>query len=421
MLLQFSVENFKSFKNRAVLSLEASVDNELPNNITILEKDRFLNSIAVFGANAAGKSNLFHALTAAILTIRQSNTIQVGEPLSFIVPYRFAQNYAEIPTSFEFVFIADGKKYVYGFSATQKAVIKEYLYVYNTSKPSTIFERASSRDFHYTSAARRREFKPVEERNTDNKLFLATATMWNCESTKIPFLWLQQNINTYPTPNERLLGQIAPRFEADEDNSLKRFTNNILHEADISIDNYEFKSEEVPVEQLPPPLRNIFSTLPLASNKAFHIETIHTIDDGKEKHQYRLGLEDESSGTINLFCFSPILKRALDIGETVCIDEFDASMHPMLVVYLFGLFNNPSINKKHAQLIVSSHSMVLMSLKNLRRDQIYFVEKDRKTGVSELYSLDEFSPRKQENVRKAYLLGRYGSIPDISEDPILWQ
>ena len=93
----------------------------------------------------------------------------------------------------------------------------------------------------------------------------------------------------------------------------------------------------------------------------------------------------------------------------------------MLVRYLLSLFNNPNVNKAHAQLIVSSHSLVLMSLKNLRRDQIYFVEKDRKTGKSELYSLDEFSPRKEEDVRKAYMLGRYGSIPDIPEEAHLWE
>ena len=116
-----------------------------------------------------------------------------------------------------------------------------------------------------------------------------------------------------------------------------------------------------------------------------------------------------------------MLKRAFETGETLCIDEFDASLHPMLVRYLVSLFNNPEINKAKAQLIVSSHAMVLMSLKNLRRDQIYFVEKDRKTGVSELYSLDEFSPRKEEDIRKAYMLGRYGSVPDIAMEADLWQ
>ena len=162
------------------------------------------------------------------------------------------------------------------------------------------------------------------------------------------------------------------------------------------------------------------STIPAAMNKTIKIETVHSVVNNGVTEQYRLSLIEESKGTQNLFLFSPILKRAFETGETLCIDEFDASLHPMLVRYLFSLFNNPHINKTHAQLIVSAHSLVLMSLKNLRRDQIYFVEKNRKTGKSELYSLDEFSPRKAEDVRKAYMLGRYGSIPDIPEEANLW-
>ena len=88
-------------------------------------------------------------------------------------------------------------------------------------------------------------------------------------------------------------------------------------------------------------------------------------------------------------------------------------MKPMLVCYLVGLFNNPEVNIKNAQLIISTHTMSLLNLNDLRRDQIYFVEKNQKTGVSELYSLDEFSPRTREDIRKAYLLGRYGSVPDL--------
>ena len=117
--------------------------------------------------------------------------------------------------------------------------------------------------------------------------------------------------------------------------------------------------------------------------------------------------------------FAPILKRAFETGETVCIDEFDSSLHPMLAVYLIRLFNDPTVNRAHAQLIISAHTMELLSPDILRRDQIYFTEKKRKTGMSELYSLDEFSLRKGENVRKAYLLGRYGAVPDIPEGALL--
>ena len=114
-----------------------------------------------------------------------------------------------------------------------------------------------------------------------------------------------------------------------------------------------------------------------------------------------------------LFCSDYLIKKAFETGETLCIDEFDESLHPLLVQYLVSLFNNPDINKNNAQLIVSTHTSGLMNLKHLRRDQIYFVEKDNQTGCSTLYSLDEFSPRTREDIQKAYLLGRYGSIPNL--------
>lgn len=425
MLLQFSVNNFKSFKDMAVLSMEPSADKELPSNLTLIGKNRCLNTIAIFGANAAGKSNVFTALTAAILLVRRSNSRQVIDPLVEIIPFKFDEESIRKPTTFEFVFIAEGKKYVYGFSATQKAVQREYLYVFNSSKASTIFERTDVNTYKFTSPALKRELQPLTERNTENKLFLATATAWNCEATRIPYLWFETKINTYSIDSDQLISQTAPMFDNDADNSLRKFTNMILHEADINIDdfNIEFKdiSQEQFLQQVPQELRGLISTIPAAMNKAVKIETVHSIvDDGIAK-QYNLSLMEESQGTRNLFLFSPVLKRAFETGETLCIDEFDASLHPMLVRYLFSLFNNPDINKAHAQLIVSSHSLVLMSLKNLRRDQIYFVEKDRKTGKSELYSLDEFSPRKEEDVRKAYMLGRYGSIPDIPEEAHLWE
>ena len=425
MLLQISVKNFKSFKDMAVLSMEPSADKELPGNLTLIGKNRCLNTIAIFGANAAGKSNIFAALTAAILLIRKSNSRQVIDPLLEIIPFKFDEESIRKPTTFEFVFIAEGKKYVYGFSATQKAVQREYLYVFNSSKASTIFERTDVNTYKFTSPALKRELQPLTERNTENKLFLATATAWNCEATRIPYLWFETKINTYSIDSDQLISQTAPMFDNDADNSLRKFTNMILHEADINIDdfNIEFKdiSQEQFLQQVPQELRGLISTIPAAMNKAVKIETVHSIvDDGIAK-QYNLSLMEESQGTRNLFLFSPVLKRAFETGETLCIDEFDASLHPMLVRYLFSLFNNPDINKAHAQLIVSSHSLVLMSLKNLRRDQIYFVEKDRKTGKSELYSLDEFSPRKEEDVRKAYMLGRYGSIPDIPEEAHLWE
>lgn len=401
MLLQFSVENFRSFRTRAVLSLEASADKELPDNIADNHKQRILKGAAVFGSNAAGKSNIFKALTAAILMIRYSNTRQVGEPLGLMVPFAFDEDSVKQPCSFEFVFLKNNKKYVYGFSATTVKITKEYLYVYNSSRATTIFERDENNEYRFTSAAIKR-LKPITAHNTDNKLFLATATAWNYEGTRDALMWFMNGINTYSPDYQQMLNITGPMFEQDTDTSLRFFTNGILHEADINIADYTVESREMPIPS-PQPGVNVVS-------REYTITTLHRVGKGKT---YSLNLRDESNGTINLFFFAPIIKRAFETGETLCIDEFDESLHPLLVQYLVSLFNNPEINKNNAQLIVSTHTSGLLNLKHLRRDQIYFVEKDNRTGCSTLYSLDEFSPRMREDIQKAYLLGRYGSIPNL--------
>ena len=417
MLIQFSVENYKSIKDRVVVSMEASADKEHQENVISLEKDKILKSIAVFGANASGKSNLFSALTAALLTIRESSMIQVGQPLRHIVPFKFSDHSTNSPTSFELVFIAsDGLKYVYGFSALHQRVTSEYLYVYKTAKASLVFERTND-EFTFTSVYEK-ELKPVVSRNTSNKLFLATATTWNCISTREPLLWLANGINTYNSSNrEEMIYVSGPLLEKDGAQSLKSFTTSLLHKADINISDFKITTEEKTHEQflqtLPNELKPIFSALPPGPHKKLEVETMHVIEEDGKTKMYSLDLLEESIGTINLFLLSPVIKRAFETGEVVCIDEFDTSLHPLLVLYIVQLFNNPLYNKANAQLIISSHTTELLDLSIMRRDQIYFIDKNNRTGVSDLYSLDEYSERTRTDIRKAYLLGRYDAIPNI--------
>lgn len=423
MLLQFSVENFRSFRERAVLSLEAAKDDIFPDHIATAGKESILKTAAIFGANAAGKSNIFRALTAAILTLRRSNARQVGEPLGMIEPFAFSEETKSNPSAFEFVFLAAEKKYVYGFSATQKEITEEYLYTYRSARPSTIFEREGE-TYRFTSAAIKKELEPIIQRNTKNKLFLATATAWNAKSTQEACLWFDR-IDTYDNNYSALISKDIPMFENDIDGSLKHFICDILQKADINISAYEYKSQDLSTEKwlasLPPEVRSVIpAAVLLGKHKAYTILMNHRIQGEEGEKEWQLDLNNESQGTQSLFMLSPILYEAFSRGKIICIDEFDTSLHPLLVGYLVELFHNPEINTANAQLIISSHTTTLLSRNLSRDDEIYFVEKNRKTGESELYSLDEFSPRKQMNIRKAYLLGRFGAIPEIEGGEILW-
>lgn len=416
MLIQFSVENFKSFRDRAVLNMTASTsDNTHPQNYIEMEKMRYLCSAVIYGANASGKSNLLQALTSAILTIRHSNQIQINEPLIHIKPFQFDSDSSNLPTVFEFIFLKNNTKYLYGFAATQTAIIEEYLYVYNSAKPSLIFERTETNNYNFTKAEQK-ELLEISKRNASNKLLLATATAWNYEKTRDAYLWFAESINTYDNEAINNIPFALHTFDEANSTDLRSFTLNLLHNADINISDYRIDSV------LPPP--ELVSALPkslidalgqdFAKAKTYQITTDHRIN-GTTGHP--LDFEDESLGTKNLFCISPILYKAFSIGETIFIDEI-SSLHPLLVRYLITLFNDPSINKAGAQLVFTTHDTYLLSLDFFRRDQIYFTEKGE-SGKSELFSLDNFSVRKSENIRKAYLLGRYGAIPYIEGNVIL--
>ena len=142
---------------------------------------------------------------------------------------------------------------------------------------------------------------------------------------------------------------------------------------------------------------------------------IDTYEDGLERKQqrFRLPFHMESDGTKLLVAYAPEILKALMYGRTIIIDEIDSSLHPSLVRYLIELFTDLSINRNSAQLIFNSHDISQLDSEFFRRDQIYFAEKDNNTGITDLYSLADYSPRIGENIQKGYLQGRYGAIPFI--------
>ena len=281
-----------------------------------------------------------------------------------------------------------------------------------------IFERTEITKYRFTSAYK--NLTEYQYKNTSNKLFLCTATAWNCEETKDAYLWFAESIDTY---NQTVIkgNQYLDYLDRNNDKpETKEFLLSMLKHAEINIQDYEFESKVVETPSIPlPPGITIDKSL-LGPMKQFRLDTIHKIEqnDGSLK-TYKLSFDHESAGTMLLFAYGPIIMEALEKGRTIVIDELDNSLHPNLSRYLIGLFNDKQINKKGAQLIFNSHDVSLLDLDLFRRDQIYFVEKDNHTGITDLYSLADFSPRKTENIQKGYLQGRYGAIP-FPEGGIEW-
>ena len=425
MLVEFSVKNFMSFKDKVTFSMEAATGKENEENIIDIQNinERILKSTAIYGANASGKTNLIKAFTAAILMVRKSNNRQVGEKLMEMEPFAFDEKTKKEPCEFEFVFYAKGMKYIYGFIADKEKVYEEYLYQYFTAKPTRIFERTNVNEYKFLQADEGK-LNAIKTQNIDNKLFLATATTWNYDQTKEPYLWFAKNIDTY-SGGMLLNDFVVESYSKDEGEELKKFTLKLLNEADIVIKDFSVEIEEHDVDSnMLMLLKNFNITSPMLPQKQrdVKIRMTHEVtnDEGNMKN-YELNLNNESSGTQILFSFAPILKDVFENGKILVIDEIERSLHPSLVEMIIKFFHNPKINKGNAQLIFNTHDTNLLSLDIFRRDQIWFAEKDPKKGATDLYPLDDFSVRKNENIQKGYLNGRYGAIPFVATGDSLWE
>ena len=418
MLIEFSVKNFLSFKDKVTLSMEKgngdeNLENIINNNITDL-----LKTTAIYGANASGKSNILKAFTCAILMVRNSNLIPVGGKWNFIKPFLFDEVSKTKPSEFEFIFVANDVKYRYFFSADVNKVYEESLDAYYSQKPTNIFTRTKTNNYEFNND--KNKLESLASSNTENKLFLSTATTWNYDKTKDAYLWFATVIDTYDS-----FDNIADKDLIDYSNGekgLKEFALKLLKESDILIkdiyvDYEETEMDSTMVDMIVPPLARTGEKLKV---KNLNIELEHeVIDENNNKHTYKLNFIEESSGTRVLFAFAPFLKRAFEKTKIIIVDELERSMHPALVEFIVKLFNNKDINKANSQLIFTTHATNLLNLEILRRDQIWFTEKNPDNGISELYPLDSFSVRKDENIQKGYINGRYGAIPFI-RDIDLW-
>lgn len=419
MLIEFSVANYRSIRDRQILSLVAGHGTEMrgPNVADASGDLALLRVAAVFGPNASGKSTLFKALATLQQMVQWSAVVFQQGQLLPVVPFRLEAATEEQPTEFEIHFIAgDGVRYQYGVSATARQVHDEWLIAYPHGRAQRWFERthASSANTAWKlgpnfvgSAAQR---KVWQESTRDNALFLSTAVQLNNEQLHPAFQWLTQGLIV-----------VAPGITMNPILSLEllrtepgaRRIMGLLHAADIDIDRLELKEEDAPPP--PPGMARIEIRLPVppgfplqsAQNKFLRVMSWHKRKDDGEAVAFDFG--EESDGTRKLFEYAGGLLQAIDRGATVCIDELDSSLHPRITRFLVEQFQ-PSNNPKNAQLVFSTHDVTLMDQDLLRRDQVWFIEKDAQGG-SRLYPLLDYSPRKGEALERGYLKGRYGAVP----------
>lgn len=426
MLIRFSVSNFRSIKDEAVLSLVANAsDDTLGDNIvnTAALKFPLVKQAAIYGPNAAGKSNILMALEALRMMVMSSASgLQHGQKIPHIVAHKLDANCEKSPTTFDIVFDVNEVRYQYVVASTSERVEYESLTAWPLGSAQLWFERewdATNAKTHWKlgsklegSAAQKKLWR---ETTRENALFLSTAIMLNSSQLHPVFDWF---VN-------KLIVVMPGKIEFNPRLTIERFQHPKGHEQLMSlISAADIGIERIDIEEkagLPTPpagvspevwMHQMLSSLSgdISQIVTTKISSIHKREDGVE---VAFNFDDESDGTRKLFEFAGGWLMALETGATLCIDEVDRSLHPVLVRMLVKLFSS-ELNQKNAQLIFTTHDTSLLDSDLLRRDQVWFVEKLHQRETK-LYALLDYSPRKGENLERGYLLGRYGAIPFVTE------
>ncbi len=422
MLVQFTVGNFKSFKDKATLSLEATTDDwrEDDNISHVTNPDlRLVKAAAVYGPNAGGKSNFIEAMVQfRKLILGSSKDRQMGEPIP-VTPFRLHRSTEDAPTFFEGLFLRDGIRYRYGFEATREAIVSEWLYKQADSiRPTCLFTRENN---SIAIGDTFKEGKGLEERTRSNALFLSVVAQFNGSIASEVISWIGQfqvitglSGDGYLRVTAKLLSEKAYGASIRE----------LVRQADVGIE--DLIREDIAKDQflerllkdrknLPPSIRDSIMQNP--SPGVSILRTVHQLFDSDNRAVGNVEFDfasEESAGTQQFFALAGPFLHTLGEGSVLVVDELDAHLHPLLTRQLVALFNS-SANRKNAQLIFATHDQGLLDSKKMRRDQIWFVEKDT-MGASTLFCLDEIKGvRKDANFEKEYLLGQFGGVPHTGD------
>lgn len=398
MLLEFTVGNFLSFKEKKTLNLTPANIKELPNNVLSSGKYSVLNGAVIYGANSSGKSNFIEAFRFMQETILNSSKLNSVDQLG-VTPFLLSTETENQPSYFELVVLEDGQKIRYGFEIDNQLVHSEWLYCQfrDADKEDVLFVRnkdeiAVSRMFELHS-----HVEAFIERTNDNALFLAVCDTWGVELPKVLIRYISKI---------KVLSGITHEKECV-------MTLNMLRDSDTC------DSVKTLLRRLQLGFKNIAGYE--ESDSMFKIRTIHDKYDGQGNivgnQEFKMK-DSESAGTNKIFDIVGYILYGLIFGKPVIIDELDAKLHPLLTIEIIRMFNSKESNPRGGQLIFVTHDTNLLSNNLFRRDQIWFAEKDR-LEATDLYSLVEFKGTDNRVVRNDrsfeadYIKGRYGAIPYI--------
>lgn len=416
MLLSFRFANHRSFRDEQQLNLTPVYSGDGDSS----SPDQAVPVAGIFGANASGKSNALGALTfMRHLAGESDREVEPGLGLARD-PFRLAPDHAVEPSRYVVDLLLQGVRHTYGFTIDDDRVLEEWLYSYPMKKKRRVFERDGDSFSWGEESGKRGELERIAEITASTALFLSTSARFS-HSAHIPprevaadplsdvYLWfrrLEARTRSAGRPNPEKLTRNWPDDEGD-----RRAIVDLLRVADLGLADVAVRDN----------LRQEVSVLfPRRGGRLGNSKQVLTFTHKGADGDVLFDFWDESTGTQQLLDLAMAAVEALRTGVLMTIDEIDASLHPMLTARLIGLFQSPATNPEGGQLIFTSHDATLLGMFDteevLRRDQIWFTEKDDE-GASMLYPLTDFKPRRSgENRPRRYLNGNYGGVPDLSAD-----
>ena len=397
-----------------------------------------LRVAAIYGANASGKTNIIKALQWMAGAVENSHRNWPPEGPIPRDPFLLDAHSKSAPSSFEVDLLIDRVRFNYGFTVNDSEVLTEWLRAYPTDKSPMKRQTWLKREMSTYVFGKKLigDNHAIERLTRPNSLFLSAAAQNNHEALLPIYKWFAEQFTHVPVERGYLRMRTA---EMCQDEGFRSSLHRILKAADLGVVGVDVHLEDaflLPqstrgdaeeralLKEVIGAIRKLAARVkerdpsesPLWDKKP----VLALIHKGSVEGGVALGEGKESNGTLAFFGLSGPVLLAIKSGLTICIDELDASLHPLLALEVVRLFNDPKLNPQGAQIIFTTHDTNILDRASLRRDQIWFTEKDAEGGTH-LYPLTDFKPRKNENLERGYLQGRYGAIPFLGSTNFLVQ
>lgn len=416
MLIQFTIDNYRSIKNTLTFSMVSGRKNK---EFCFEERNlRLLPSAVLYGANASGKSNILMAFRFMRSMVLNSHKVVQSTDTLLHDPFRLSSETEVASSSFEAVFLQKGVKYRYGFEADATTVYSEWLFADTNGKEAKLFFRDAKDDEFYVNPEKFKEGKGLKV--LPNSLFI-----WKCDqeggsvSREILDWFKKVKYLDGMKSSKYLTYTFNKMYDADFRAEIVK----LVKSADLGIQDINVEKSEVPasavIDGLPLP-DNVKEAIKSSASPLTEIgiKTVHGKTDasGHVSGTSEFDLQSmESKGTQKFFCLSAPFLETLRNGGVLIVDELDASLHPMLTMALVSLFAQRSLNKNNAQLIFATHDTNLLRMSMFDRSQIWFVEKDLVEGTH-VASLSEYkNVRATADIGKMYIQGKFGAVPYVGD------